>query len=42
MDYTNQWSGQSDNGHELPTGTYFYVVEAGQDGNKTGWVYINR
>ena len=41
-DYTNQWSGQSDNGHELPTGTYFYVVEAGQDGNKTGWVYINR
>ena len=42
MDYTDQWSGQSDNGHELPTGTYFYVAEAGQEGNKTGWVYINR
>ena len=39
--YTSQWSGQSDNGQELPTGTYFYVVEA-QGGNSTGWVYINR
>lgn len=40
-DYTNQWSGQSDNGQELPDGTYFYVVEV-PGGNKTGWVYINR
>lgn len=40
-DYTNQWYGQTDNGNELPTGTYFYVIERpGQ--SRTGWVYINR
>ncbi|MGQ2984750.1 T9SS type B sorting domain-containing protein [Flavobacterium sp.] len=39
--YTNEWKGQGDNGDELPTGTYFYVIEhAGS--NKTGWVYVNR
>jgi len=41
-DYTNQWSGQADNGNELPTGTYFYVVEQGDGAARTGWVYINR
>ncbi|AWH85783.1 hypothetical protein HYN59_11975 [Flavobacterium album] len=40
-DYTNQWYGQTDNGDELPTGTYFYVIERpGQ--SRTGWVYVNR
>ncbi|MFP9115933.1 gliding motility-associated C-terminal domain-containing protein [Flavobacterium sp. RHBU_3] len=39
--YTNQWNGQTDNGNELPTGTYFYVVETAS-GTRTGWVYINR
>ncbi|WP_294818591.1 gliding motility-associated C-terminal domain-containing protein [uncultured Flavobacterium sp.] len=39
--YTNQWHGQADNGDELPTGTYYYIIEA--PGNSyTGWVYINR
>ena len=39
--YTNQWAGQTNNGHELPTGTYYYVVE-NADARKTGWIYINR
>ncbi|WP_297332187.1 gliding motility-associated C-terminal domain-containing protein [Flavobacterium sp.] len=39
--YINEWMGQSDNGDELPTGTYFYVVETASD-SKTGWVYVNR
>lgn len=39
--YTNEWHGQTDNGDELPTGTYFYVVKTATE-SKTGWVYINR
>ncbi|KAF2518563.1 T9SS type B sorting domain-containing protein [Flavobacterium salilacus subsp. salilacus] len=39
--YINEWEGQTDNGDELPTGTYFYVIETTDD-SKTGWVYINR
>ncbi|KAF2519429.1 T9SS type B sorting domain-containing protein [Flavobacterium salilacus subsp. salilacus] len=45
--YTNEWHGQSDNGNELPTGTYFYSMSytngtqmSGEQ--KTGWIYINR
>ncbi len=40
--YTDQWHGQSDNGNELPTGTYFYSIERSNGESKTGWVYINR
>lgn len=45
--YVNEWFGQTDEGDELPTGTYFYVInfstEDSQYGNqKTGWIYINR
>jgi len=40
--YTNQWVGQSDNGDELPDGTYYYVIERNNGENKTGWIYINR
>ncbi|AXG74453.1 hypothetical protein DVK85_09485 [Flavobacterium arcticum] len=39
--YINEWEGQTDNGDELPTGTYFYMIETSND-SKTGWVYINR
>ncbi len=39
--YTDQWSGQSNGGDELPTGTYFYMIERNNGENKTGWVYIN-
>ncbi|RTY95843.1 gliding motility-associated C-terminal domain-containing protein [Flavobacterium sp. GT3R68] len=40
--YTNQWHGQSNNGGELPDGTYFYVIERNSGEKKTGWIYINR
>lgn len=40
--YSNQWHGQSNDGKELPSATYFYSV-AKQDGSTaTGWIYINR
>jgi gliding motility-associated-like protein len=40
--YTNQWSGQSDQGDKLPDGTYFYSIHTVDGTSKTGWVYINR
>jgi len=40
--YSNQWHGQSKDGKDLPTATYFYSINK-QDGTAvTGWVYINR
>lgn len=41
--YTNEWFGQSDNGDELPVGTYFYTMIY-DGGRKTlsSWVYINK
>ncbi len=40
--YTNQWCGQSDNGDELPDGTYYYVIERNNGETKTGWIYLNK
>jgi gliding motility-associated-like protein len=40
--YTNQWSGQSNSGDELPDGTYFYVIKTLGGENITGWIFINR
>ncbi|TRW24810.1 T9SS type B sorting domain-containing protein [Flavobacterium zepuense] len=40
--YRNEWIGQTDKGDELPTGTYFYVIEFNNAKSKTGWIYINR
>ncbi|GGG39259.1 T9SS type B sorting domain-containing protein [Bizionia arctica] len=40
--YTNEFIGISDNGDELPTGTYFYVMRYQEDKVKSAWVYINR
>lgn len=40
--YTNQWHGQSKNGEDLPTGTYFYMIELSNGSSKTGWIYLNR
>ena len=40
--YTNQWNGQANNGNDLPTGTYYYMIERRNGETKTGWVYINR
>ncbi|WP_298303368.1 fibronectin type III domain-containing protein [Flavobacterium sp.] len=42
-EYTKEWVGQSDNGNELPDGTYYYVIEfKNNQPSKTGWIYINR
>ncbi|MFD2600593.1 gliding motility-associated C-terminal domain-containing protein, partial [Flavobacterium suzhouense] len=41
-DYKKEWGGQDNNGNELPTGTYFYVIERATGENNTGWIYINR
>ncbi len=45
--YVNEWYGQDKNGNELPTGTYYYVIDlASRDdvyGSQTsGWIYLNR
>jgi gliding motility-associated-like protein len=40
--YTDEWYGQGSNGDELPTGTYYYMIELTGGETKTGWVYINR
>ena len=40
--YIDEWYGQSDNGKELPTGTYYYAIERVNGDSKTGWIYINR
>jgi gliding motility-associated-like protein len=40
--YTNEWFGQTDNGDELPDGTYYYVIEFNAAQTKTGWIYITR
>jgi len=40
--YTNEWFGQSKNGDDLPTGTYYYVMKYGDNQVKASWVYINR
>jgi len=40
--YKNEWFGQTDKGDELPTGTYFYMIERNSGESHTGWIYINR
>jgi len=41
--YTNEWVGQTNDGEELPVGTYFYtIIYEGGTKSKSAWVYINR
>ncbi len=41
--YTNEWVGQTNDGEELPVGTYFYtMVYEGGAKQRSAWVYINR
>ena len=40
--YTDQWKGQSDKGNELPSATYYYVIEMNNGQSKTGWIYLIR
>ena len=41
-DYSNQWFGQTQNGDQLPDGTYYYVIDFNSGDHKSGWVYISR
>jgi gliding motility-associated-like protein len=40
--YLNEFNGISDNGDELPTGTYFYVMRYRGNEVRSAWLYINR
>ena len=45
--YVNEWTGLSDDGNELPTGTYFYVIDLASEDSvygmqASGWIYLNR
>jgi gliding motility-associated-like protein len=43
LNYTNEWVGQTNDGEELPVGTYFYSMEYEGGTKKRGaWVYVNR
>lgn len=47
VNYVNEWFGQDENGNELPTGTYFYVIDLMEADpvygmQATGWVYLNK
>ncbi|MFN3756627.1 MAG: gliding motility-associated C-terminal domain-containing protein, partial [Flavobacterium sp.] len=40
--YTQEWVGQTSDGKELPTATYFYVIEFRNGESVTGWIYVQR
>ena len=45
--YIKEWVGQDKNGNELPTGTYFYVIDFLNEDpvygpQATGWIYLNK
>ncbi|WP_431133322.1 choice-of-anchor L domain-containing protein [Psychroserpens mesophilus] len=40
--YTNEWFGQTDDGDELPVGTYFYTMEYQNGKTRSAWIYIQR
>ena len=40
--YQDEWYGQSNNGNDLPDGTYYYVINFTDKETITGWIYINR
>jgi gliding motility-associated-like protein len=40
--YSDQWKGQSSGGDELPSATYYYVIEFNNGQSKTGWIYLIR
>ena len=44
--YRNEWFGQTNDGEELPVGTYFYILDYeepnGEMKSLSGYLYINR
>ena len=47
VNYVKEWVGQDKSGNELPTGTYFYVIDLAEEDSvyglqATGWIYLNK
>ena len=40
--YVNEWYGQTNDGDELPTGTYYYIIELSTENPISDWIYINK
>ncbi|MDG5490910.1 choice-of-anchor L domain-containing protein [Psychroserpens sp. SPM9] len=40
--YVDEWYGQTNDGEELPVGTYFYTMEYEDGKQRSAWVYIQR
>lgn len=40
--YEGTWDGTDNSGHNLPEGTYWYILDIPDSGKFTGWVYIKR
>ncbi|MBO6751032.1 MAG: choice-of-anchor L domain-containing protein, partial [Psychroserpens sp.] len=40
--YIDEWVGQTNDGEELPVGTYFYTMEFDGGKRRSAWVYIQR
>jgi gliding motility-associated-like protein len=40
--YSNEWRGQSNDGSELPVGTYFYIMRYREGLERSSWIYINK
>jgi len=38
--YTDQWEGQNLKGQELPSASYYYVIELKDGTTETGWIHI--
>ena len=47
LSYNNEWQGESNvgtfkQGTQLPTETYFYILDLGSEGLRKGFVYLRR
>lgn len=40
--YLDEWHGQSDGGDNLPVGTYFYVMQYGDNQSRVDWIYVTK
>jgi gliding motility-associated-like protein len=40
--YSSEWNGQSNKGDELPSATYFYVMERDGFAPVSGWIFVIR